>query len=319
MGTLTLDEIKSEVRASFGQTKGLEPRLTLLINQSQERIARAHSWEELRKAGTFYCPGTALAANLEYDKLWKYDLLASDENSYTARDHTLENRLEVFSLSTTMPTLAAGDTIHVRDDAGLWKSLQVSSISTATNEIFFASTFTGAVIAKYSPVYKDHSNKIKDILSIRLITSDGASRKLEGLKARSFDGIVPEPEFYARRKTLKYVRMSEGIEVWPIADKSYECRIRYIAWPTALKDEAQKSDLEEKDDIIIALTNARIANSLQMFDEAARWFAIYRRGLEEAIGEDNEEPDTDIKPDFESFGTSPGGDYWRDPFISKVR
>lgn len=47
MGTLTLAEIKGEIRAALGNRTDEDSRLTTAINLSQMRIARKHRWEEL--------------------------------------------------------------------------------------------------------------------------------------------------------------------------------------------------------------------------------------------------------------------------------
>ncbi len=47
MGTLTLDEMKTELRSSLGGRTDLNARLTTVINLAQMRIARKYRWEEL--------------------------------------------------------------------------------------------------------------------------------------------------------------------------------------------------------------------------------------------------------------------------------
>ena len=48
MGTLTLDNMKDEVRSNLGERGDMESRLTRFINLAQTRIARARNWEELK-------------------------------------------------------------------------------------------------------------------------------------------------------------------------------------------------------------------------------------------------------------------------------
>jgi len=49
MGTLTLDEIKAEVRANLGGRTDIDSLLSTRINLAQKRIARKHDWEELER------------------------------------------------------------------------------------------------------------------------------------------------------------------------------------------------------------------------------------------------------------------------------
>lgn len=52
MGTLTLDGLKSEIRAGLGNRTDFDSRLDDVINLSQMRIARRHRWEELERMYT---------------------------------------------------------------------------------------------------------------------------------------------------------------------------------------------------------------------------------------------------------------------------
>lgn len=49
MGTLTLDQLKAEVRASLGNRKDLDTRLTRFLNLAQQRLARLHDFDEMQK------------------------------------------------------------------------------------------------------------------------------------------------------------------------------------------------------------------------------------------------------------------------------
>ena len=65
MGTLTLDNIKTEMRASLGGRTDLDSRLTTVINLAQMRIARKHRWEELE---ALYTNTTAFTSTPASDK-----------------------------------------------------------------------------------------------------------------------------------------------------------------------------------------------------------------------------------------------------------
>lgn len=47
MGTLTLDELKDEVRAGMGGRTDLDSRLTRFLNLAQQRLARLHDFDEM--------------------------------------------------------------------------------------------------------------------------------------------------------------------------------------------------------------------------------------------------------------------------------
>lgn len=49
MGTLTLDQLKAEVRSSLGNRRDLDTRLTRFLNLAQQRLARLHDFDEMQK------------------------------------------------------------------------------------------------------------------------------------------------------------------------------------------------------------------------------------------------------------------------------
>lgn len=49
MGTLTLTELKDEVRSGLGKRTDLDTRLTRFLNLAQQRLARLHDFDEMEK------------------------------------------------------------------------------------------------------------------------------------------------------------------------------------------------------------------------------------------------------------------------------
>lgn len=58
MGTLTLEELKEEVRAGLGKRTDLDTRLTRILNLSQQRIARLHDFDEMESISVSVFPYT---------------------------------------------------------------------------------------------------------------------------------------------------------------------------------------------------------------------------------------------------------------------
>lgn len=52
MGLLTLNEMKTEIRAAFGNTTTYDSRLTSLLNMAQDRLVARHDFEELKVRDT---------------------------------------------------------------------------------------------------------------------------------------------------------------------------------------------------------------------------------------------------------------------------
>lgn len=83
MGTLTLDEMKVEVRANLGGRTDLNLLLSTRINLAQKRIARKHDWEELER--------TKVDANTATDtKSYDVATFVGETNNDLIRDiHTI--------------------------------------------------------------------------------------------------------------------------------------------------------------------------------------------------------------------------------------
>ena len=63
MGTLTLDQLKVEVRAGLGNRTDLDPRLTRFLNLAQQRLARLHDFDEMEKISLSEFPFTNKASD----------------------------------------------------------------------------------------------------------------------------------------------------------------------------------------------------------------------------------------------------------------
>jgi len=157
----------------------------------------------------------------------------------------------------------------------------------------------------------------RDIYTFRLVLGNGESRKLSRKTVTFFDRIIPDPAYVSVNKPQMYTLFNDKAELWPVPDAAYDYEIRRCAWPLAFTGEGdltQKSDLDEKDDMITALSISWAMQSIGRSDDAARWWIIYTNMLNSAIGEDVEKPDQVIAPDFE-LGAQAPREYWKDPWV----
>lgn len=159
---------------------------------------------------------------------------------------------------------------------------------------------------------------VRDVYSIVLL--DGSfSRKLTKIQHRTVDRRLPMPHYYERRRPHSYVLWRENFELFPVPDAVYALRARVIMWPTAFTGTSgQVSDLDQKDDMLIALALSWAFQSLKMIEEANRWWAVYKGLLSDAIDEEVENPDIDILPNPGLKDTSTGAPYYSDPFVRQV-
>lgn len=158
---------------------------------------------------------------------------------------------------------------------------------------------------------------IRDVYTVRIL--DGTeSIKLSRRTFRQFDRLVPNPGALTRRKPQIYVVWAGKIEFFPVQDKAYDYEIRSVKWPTAFDGTAnQKSDLDNKDDLIIAATMIYIYRAQQDFEQAEKWTGILRELYREAKTEESEMPDLDPLP---GPGVAAHGvpEYHKDPFAKRM-
>ncbi len=161
----------------------------------------------------------------------------------------------------------------------------------------------------------------RDIYSVRLVTGDGQSQKLEYIAKRTFDQMFPEPEFHARGSPSIYTIWQDKLELYPVPVAANTLTIRGMKWATALSsgDTAAKSNFDRKDDILIYWACSLLWDRLGEYERAKRFFGVANQMIDQAKDEQESKPDRVIKPAFEAGrGTLPAN-YWFDPFIKSVR
>ena len=156
----------------------------------------------------------------------------------------------------------------------------------------------------------------RSIFSVRMILGTSESRLLTRRTYKQFDKNIPEPQYYARGKPTIYTVFKNSMELWKVPDDEYPITIRGTVWPTAFSDSllSATSDLDHKDDMLVALATSWAFQSLRQGDDAARWFGIFNAMYKDAVSEDNENPDLDLIPERQII-TSPSAEYWLNPFI----
>ena len=160
---------------------------------------------------------------------------------------------------------------------------------------------------------------VRTIYSVRVIIGANQSRKLQYVPPRKFDEKIPEPEYYSRGKPTIYTLYSGKLELWKVPDSTYSYSIRMATWPSTLSSDSDVSDLDQKDDMIIALSLSWMFQSIGRTEDASRWWRIYANMLNSATGEETEKLDMDLLPSFESMPGNAGvGDYYVNPFVKGV-
>ncbi len=162
-------------------------------------------------------------------------------------------------------------------------------------------------------------SSVRDVYSVRLI--DGFnSRKFTRVPNKTWDRKVPAPQAYATGRPSLYTVHRNVMEFWKVPDAVYNLECRTVDWPTAFAAASPTavSDLDQKDDMIIALATSWMYMSIKNADMARKWWAVYSGMLNDALGEEMEKPDLDILPDVGAGATSAAVPYYQDPFVKSI-
>lgn len=231
MGTLTLAELKVEVKAGLMNRSDLDSRLGRFLNLAQQRLARAHDFDEM----------------------------------------------EVISRTTLQNTGSDTD-----------RFLQMP--------------------------------QLRECFSIVII--DGSqSRKLVGRTAQYMDRMMPKPEYWSRNYPIDYCVWGNYVEWFPLPHKALETRMRWTAWPLDLTLDNDKSQFNQKDELLIEYAVAYAYRSLGKEEDAAKHESFAKQLLKDAAEADRQHPDRIITPglsDIQAQGRSSPADPWNDPFVKET-
>ena len=130
-------------------------------------------------------------------------------------------------------------------------------------------------------------------------------------KDRFFNAIVSG----TTSRPTQYCVFSNKIEVFPAPDKAYSSKLRRSKWPADLSTDESKSELNQKDDLLIALTICWALYHLNNTERANAYWAVFRSMVKEAIDSQTSKPDLYQKIDLMNPIQS---NYWKDPFVRNL-
>lgn len=140
------------------------------------------------------------------------------------------------------------------------------------------------------------SNLRKLFWLIRQVGSDRGV-KLVRLLDRQWAQLLTPPDAYGTSDTLAYIEASKTqLEWFPVPGQNFTLYRAYSKWPTTLSAEGTPSDLDNKDDLIVAKATHFAFQSTGAREDAATWFAIARNLERDAILEDKRQPDRSAVP-----------------------
>lgn len=112
---------------------------------------------------------------------------------------------------------------------------------------------------------------MRAIHEIRRVDTD--YKLIKELLVRRQDESIPQADFFAVDVSTHYIRTGDNILVIKTPDAAEGLMIRWSKYPTDILV-GTSSELENKDDLLIAMTTSWIFMSLRMTDEGERWLSI---------------------------------------------
>jgi len=152
----------------------------------------------------------------------------------------------------------------------------------------------------------------RDVHSISVIDGDTyyvvAPIDRRTWKDRYFNAIVSG----TTSRPTQYCIFGSTIEIYPAPDQAYSAKLRRSKWPVDLKTDESTSELNQKDDLLIALTICWTLYHLNNTERANAYWAVFKSMVKEAIDSQTVKPDLYQKLDSMSPIQS---NYWKDPFV----
>jgi len=162
--------------------------------------------------------------------------------------------------------------------------------------------------------------RIRKIYSFKIVDTASLtnSRKLRWIPQRQWDETIPETQAWDTYIPEIYTIWKDRFEFWKIPDTSYNYEVRSAKWPLEFSssDLDAVSGLDRKDDMIVALAASWLFLTNREMDEANNWWKVYQEMANNAVGEDIEEREIDIRAPLEQAlrsGTATAVP-WNDPF-----
>lgn len=225
----------------------------------------------------------------------------------------------VFTSTTTVPAglTASTDYWCVRQSATTIKVAEtyLEAWQDTTMDITDTGTGTHTITAYRERLAKPDSCKY--IYSIRLI--DGAmSKKLEPVTARRADLFTPFGQQESTGRPSHYIEWKDWLQLNKIPNSTYVIKIRYFKWMDAFNDDADTSEVDHIDDLIVKAAAIHIWEILGEPEQAGIMRSAVEVGLAKCGKLERMKPDLVLKPHMGSVARS-DSDTIDDPFVHSQR
>lgn len=179
-------------------------------------------------------------------------------------------------------------------------------------------TYSGTAKTDRFFAFSSLTNSNPRLIHAIVMRAGTSSWKIRKSLARVSDTVFPARDLYSTGKPRWYMEWEDKIEWSPVPDKSYVIELRITNWPTPLTG-TNKSDLDEKDDLLLLDASRRAMRSLGMHESALSMAKDYEFEMLDAINDNATKPDIFATPsNTVNALTGATAKYWADPFTRRA-
>jgi hypothetical protein len=162
--------------------------------------------------------------------------------------------------------------------------------------------------------YTGLPTNLKDIYSLGRLVTATEIVKIVYVPQRQWDQLLGGQPTQTG-DVFHYTRWGTSLLEWyKVPTAIFTLLRRYSKWPAEFANDSAKSNLERKDDVLIAFATSWMFRSLGQLEESVGWHAEGQALLAAAIVEDQSQPDADMIPRGASAGGQWNSDRVTDPF-----
>lgn len=114
-----------------------------------------------------------------------------------------------------------------------------------------------------------------------------------------------------------YTKWGNALKIYPPPNEAFTATLRYLSEPVSASTTATVLDLIGMDEVLVLLTSAFCFYSVEDI-EMGNMYMKQGAAVLKLYGMEAEIP-KDLHMAIRSSGVTPGGDYWNDPFVGRVR
>ena len=319
MGDLTLGLIRNQVQLALGNREDLDTALDSMVNTCQMRIARFFDFEEMLSLDDLTIAYTGVPLT---DSSVALPTATRDVYGLTVVD------------GSSGPVVTVNNIAHQSDHTdGIYTLVSLTggtgSGATATVTIASNAVASVAITAGGTGYVKD------DVLTIPHATIGGTGPvTCKIATVNLLDSTSDAGDYYTihavDRPTWKnrffldittagparpshYCVFSTSIEVYPAPDKEYTVKLRRSRWPAPLVTDEDVSQLNQKDDLLIALTISWALYHLNNVERGNAYWTMFRSMVKEAVDAQTTKPDL-----YQTVSTMHPAGNWTNQFDSST-